>query len=114
MAVKRDVTESLQLEEQLHQAQKMESIGRLAGGVAHDLNNLLSPILGYSEMLLEERQFKGDLREPVEEIVNAGRRARSLVRQLLAFSRRQTLQFQPININDLLTNFEKLLSRTIR
>ena len=114
MAVKRDVTESLQLEEQLHQAQKMESIGRLAGGVAHDLNNLLSPILGYSEMLLEERQFKGDLREPVEEIVNAGRRARSLVRQLLAFSRRQTLQFQPININDLLTNFQKLLRRTIR
>ncbi len=111
---KRTEAEKARLEGQFHQAQKMESIGRLAGGVAHDLNNLLSPILGYGEMLLEDTARVDPRRGPMEEIVGAGRRARDLVRQLLAFSRKQTLEFKPIDVNLLLGNFEKLLRRTIR
>ena len=106
--------ETERLEKQFRQAQKLESIGRLAGGVAHDLNNLLSPILGYSELLLLENDDADRRRESVEQILKAGRRARDLVRQLLAFSRRQTLQFRPLDLNLLLINFEKLLRRTIR
>jgi PAS domain S-box-containing protein len=102
------------LREQLSQAQKMESIGRLAGGVAHDLNNLLSPILGYGEMLFEDAAPYDPLRKPVEEIVNAGKRAQALVRQLLAFSRKQPLQFRALDVNMLLKDFEKLLRRTLR
>jgi len=102
------------LEKQFHQAQKLESIGRLAGGVAHDLNNLLIPILGYGELLLLESTDPEQRRENVEQILKAGRRARDLVRQLLAFSRRQTLEFRLIDLNKLLTNFQKLLRRTIR
>ena len=106
--------ETKQLQEQFNQAQKLESIGRLAGGVAHDLNNLLSPILGYGEMLLEDSREDAFRREALEQIVNAGRRARDLVHQLLAFSRKQTLEFKPIHLNKLLIHFEKLLRRTIR
>lgn len=101
------------LEEQYLQAQKLESIGRLAGGVAHDLNNMLSPILGFGEMLMEETEKTDGRYEMMEEIVKAGKRARDMVRQLLAFSRRQTLEFKIIDLNDLLINFEKLLARTI-
>lgn len=106
--------EKERLEKQFHQAQKLESVGRLAGGVAHDLNNLLSPILGYGELLLLENDDADRRRESVEQILKAGRRARDLVRQLLAFSRRQTLQFKPLDLNFLLKNFDKLLRRTIR
>ena len=101
------------LREQLTQAQKMESIGRLAGGVSHDLNNLLSPILGYSEMLLDDLNPTDIRRESVNQIQQAGFRARDLVRQLLAFSRKQTLIVQPVNLNSVITGFEKLLRRTI-
>ncbi len=103
-----------QLEEQFYQAQKMESIGRLAGGVAHDLNNLLTPILGYAEILLEDNSLDGGSRDVVEEIVGAGRRAQTLIRQLLAFSRKQSLQFERISVNELVKDFEKLLCRTLR
>jgi PAS domain S-box-containing protein len=106
--------ENIRLEEQFHQAQKLESVGRLAGGIAHDLNNLLTPILGYSEMLLEDTGPSDPRIEPLEDILNAGKRARDLVRQLLAFSRRQVLEFKPVNLDSLLKNFEKLLRRTIR
>ncbi|MFW6080972.1 MAG: ATP-binding protein [Desulfosalsimonas sp.] len=106
--------ERSRLKEQFHQSQKLESIGRLAGGVAHDLNNLLSPILGYSEMLLEQDGLGRQDRRSVREMANAGKRARSLVHQLLAFSRKQTLEFKPVDLNELLKNFEKLLRRTIR
>jgi PAS domain S-box-containing protein len=121
VAVKRDITASLaieeekaHLEEQVQQSQKLESIGRLAGGVAHDLNNLLSPILGYSEMLLDETSPGDESRFSLEEIVQASMRARDLVRQLLAFSRKQVLEFKPLDLNAVIENFRKLLRRTIR
>jgi two-component system, cell cycle sensor histidine kinase and response regulator CckA len=114
VAVKKDVTRELALKNQLHQAQKVESIGRLAGGVAHDLNNLLSPILGYAEMLREDLASEDTKLESVDEILNAGMKARDLVRQLLAFSRKQTLELKRIEINTVLKNFRKLLRRTIR
>ncbi len=109
-----DVSEQMKLEAQLQQAQKMESVGRLAGGVAHDLNNLLSPILGYSEMLQNALSPEDVRRESVEQILRAGLRARDLVRQLLAFSRKQTLEYKPVDMNQAVTGFEKLLRRTIR
>jgi two-component system cell cycle sensor histidine kinase/response regulator CckA len=111
---KRAEQEKVRLEEQFHQSQKLESIGRLAGGVAHDLNNLLTPILGYGEMLLTDTVGDDPRSEWLEQMVRAGKRAQSLVRQLLAFSRKQTLEFKHIDLNSLLRNFEKLLRRTIR
>ena len=110
----RDITEREKLQHQLHQAQKMESIGRLAGGVAHDLNNLLSPILGYSEMLLEDFPGSDPQKEQMKEIVRAGNRAQDLIRQLLAFCRKQPLKFQAMQLNMLLEDFKKLLCRTLR
>lgn len=106
--------EKAKLEEQYHRALRLESIGRLAGGVAHDLNNLLSPILGYGEMLLEEAGEDEKRREPIEEIMYAGERARELVRRLLAFGRKQTLDIKNIDLNAVLEKFEKFLRRTIR
>jgi two-component system, cell cycle sensor histidine kinase and response regulator CckA len=104
----------IQLEEQYHQSQKVESIGRLAGGVAHDLNNLLTPILGYSEILTDDLDPGDTRRESLDEILKAGFRARELVHQLLAFSRKQTLEYKVVDLNEALTGFEKLLRRTIR
>ena len=102
------------LRRQLFQSQKMESIGRLAGGVAHDLNNLLVPILGYAEMMSEDLHSEDPKREQADQIVEAGRRASDLLRQLLAFSRKQKLSLAVIDINTLLKNFEGLLRRTLR
>lgn len=110
----RDVSEQHELEDRLRQAQKMESLGRLSGGVAHDLNNLLTPILGYGDMLLEEFGPDDRRREFAEQVVEAGNRSRDLVRQLLAFSRRQTLEFWHADVNDLVRNFQKLLRRAVR
>ncbi|MBS3754368.1 MAG: response regulator [Desulfobacterales bacterium] len=106
--------EKARLEEQYRQAQKVESIGRLAGGVAHDFNNLLSPILGYAEMLASD-PGAGDTRQKfAEEILYAGSRARDLVRKLLAFGRKQSMEYVPVDMNHAVSNFEKLLRRTIR
>ena len=120
MAIKRDVTEHLRLyrekfnlEEQLRQAQKIEAIGRLAGGVAHDFNNMLSIIIGYGENILNKLQHGDPLREDVDEIVKAGRRSATLTRQLLAFSRRQTLQPEVLDLNALVRDLEKMLRRLI-
>jgi len=110
----RDVSEIRHLEEQSRQAQKEESIGRLAGGVAHDLNNLLTPVIGYSEMVLDELAPEDRRREAVDQILKAGFRARNLVRQLLAFSRKQTLEYKPVDMNLAVAGFHKLLHRTIR
>ncbi len=102
-----------QLEAKLHLAQKMEAIGQLSGGIAHDLNNLLSPILGYGELLSEDSGLTDKQRESLNQILNSGLRARDLVRQLLTFSRKQILQLKPQNINEAIENFSKLLRRTI-
>lgn len=111
--VSRDITEEVNLRDQMRQAQKVEAIGRLAGGVAHDLNNLLTPILGYGEMLMDDLGAKDMRREKVNEILRAGGRARDLVRQLLAFSRKQVLDFKVLDVNKAIRDFEKLLKRTI-
>ncbi|MEK7383432.1 MAG: ATP-binding protein, partial [Elusimicrobiota bacterium] len=102
-----------QTEQQLRQAQKMEAVGRLAGGVAHDFNNLLTTILGYCEMLREGMPKKDPRQEEVEEIQNAADRAAALTRQLLAFSRRQILAPRILDINDSLKEIEKMLRRLI-
>jgi PAS domain S-box-containing protein len=109
----RDVTERKRLEDQLRQAQKMEAVGRLAGGVAHDFNNLLTAILGYCNLVLDEIPAQDPLRQDLEEIRHAGERAAALTRQLLAFSRRQMLQPQIIDINNLVWQMEKMLRRLI-
>jgi len=109
----RDITERRKLEEQLRQAQKMEAVGQLAGGVAHDFNNLLTAILGYCNLMIEDIPKEDPLRQDLEEIKSAGERAAALTRQLLAFSRRQMLQPQVVDINTLVRQLEKLLRRLI-
>jgi PAS domain S-box-containing protein len=101
------------LEEQFRQAQKMEAVGRLAGGVAHDFNNLLTAIIGYSELALDEPAATGTVRRDLEEIHKAAQSAAGLTRQLLAFSRRQMLQPQTLDVNDVIRRIESLLRRLI-
>ena len=108
-----DVTEHRALEQQLRQAQKMEAVGRLAGGIAHDFNNLLMVISGYCEFLLERIGSDAALRGSVQEIANAGDRAAALIRQLLAFSRKQMLAPTVVNLNAIVTENLKMLTRMI-
>ncbi|MGD2121001.1 MAG: PAS domain S-box protein [Gemmatimonadota bacterium] len=110
----RDITEQKVLKQQLLLAQKMESIGRLSGGVAHDLNNLLTPIMGYGDLILGELAAEDDRRHDVKEILDAAIRARDLVRQLLAFGRQQPMEFEAIDLNEMVEGFQRLLKRTIR
>ena len=108
-----DVTERRALEQQLRQAQKMEAIGRLAGGIAHDFNNLLMVISGYSEFLLERIGADPTLRGHAQEIANAAERATSLTRQLLAFSRKQMLAPKIVDLNGVVAENVKMLTRLI-
>ena len=101
------------LEEQLEQSRKMEAVGRLAGGVAHDFNNLLTAILGYSNLVLEELEPGHPARADVEQMRRAGESAASLTQQLLAFSRKQILQPQVLELNQVVTRAESLLQRLI-
>jgi PAS domain-containing protein len=110
---KKDLEKHRLLEAQYHQAQKLESIGRLAGGVAHDFNNLLSVILGYGEMIMEELARDHPHHELMEEIQQAADRARHLTRQLLAFSRKQVLEMRVVDVNDMVSGLMKLLRRII-
>jgi PAS domain S-box-containing protein len=114
VAVKRDITQDLDMEAQLFQSQKMEGIGRLAGGVAHDFNNLLSVILSYTGGAVEELPVGSVLREDLLEVKTAAERAAGLTRQLLAFSRKQVLQPELLDLNAVLAEMEKLLRRLIR
>ncbi|HXM67858.1 MAG TPA: ATP-binding protein [Candidatus Acidoferrum sp.] len=108
-----DVTEQRVLQQQLLQSQKMEAVGRLAGGIAHDFNNLLMVISGYSEFLLERLGADTTLRTPAQEIANAAARASSLTRQLLAFSRKQMLTPKILDLNGVVTENLKMLTRVI-
>jgi len=107
-----DVTERRRLEEQFRQAQKMEAIGRLAGGIAHDFNNLLTAILGYSDLLLE-RELPEGVKADVEQIRKAGDAAAALTRQLLAFSRKQVLRPELIDLNQVVNDIDTMLRRVI-
>jgi len=108
-----DVTERKQLEEQYRQAQKLEAIGRLAGGVAHDFNNLLSVILGYGDLCLQGDAVDDRLRERIEHIRSAAQRAVTLTRQLLTFSRKQVVELQVVDMNGLLGETTRMLQRLI-
>jgi two-component system, cell cycle sensor histidine kinase and response regulator CckA len=108
-----DITDRRQLEDQLRQSQKMEAIGRLAGGIAHDLNNALTAIAGYAELALSEVPAGHAARADVEEIRKAAERAGSVTRQLLAFSRKQLLEPRLFNLNDTVVNMARLLTRLL-
>ena len=110
---KRAEEESEVLREQLRQSQKMEAIGRLAGGIAHDFNNLLTIIKGYSQLSLIELKEDSPLKKNIEHIHGATDRAANLVRQLLAFSRRQILEMKVLDLNAILTNLDNMLRRVI-
>jgi signal transduction histidine kinase/two-component SAPR family response regulator len=109
----RDLTRQRKLEDQLLQAQKMEAVGQLAGGVAHDFNNLLTVIMSYSSMLLADGAPGDSDRSDIQAISDAAARAAALTRQLLAFSRKQVLQLQAVNVNAIVTDVEKMLRRLI-
>ncbi|MBI3407017.1 MAG: PAS domain S-box protein [Planctomycetes bacterium] len=111
--IARDARDRLKLEEQFRQAQKMEAVGRLAGGVAHDFNNLLCVILGHSSLLLQDLSAADPRRDLAQEINKAGERAATLTRQLLAFSRKQMLIPSVLSLNALIANMEIMLRRLI-
>jgi PAS domain S-box-containing protein len=120
MGVIQDVTEQiaaendkLRLEHQLHQSQKLESVGRLAGGVAHDYNNMLSVIIGFTELAVEKTDPESPIREDLKEVLDAARRSTDITRQLLAFARRQTIAPVVIDMNETVERSLKLLRRLI-
>jgi PAS domain S-box-containing protein len=113
-----DITSRRQLEEQFRQSQKMEAVGRLAGGVAHDFNNLLTVISGYSELALQrvtqgKPPVESDVRDELEEIKSAAAHAASLTQQLLAFSRQQVVRPEALDVNEIVAELEKMLERLI-
>ncbi|MFO7929792.1 MAG: response regulator [Desulfosalsimonas sp.] len=108
-----DITEEVRLENQLNQAQKMESVGRLAGGVAHDFNNKLSVINGYAELAMEAIDHSDPVHKTIQEIHTAGKQSADIVRQLLAFARKQTISPILLDLNDTISSMLKMLQRLI-
>ena len=113
VAVKRDVTHEVELEKRFNQSQKLEAIGTLAGGIAHDFNNILQAILGYAELALGEAQGQQQLQSPLKEVIKAGRRAADLVAQILAFSRQDDQEQQPMRLQPVIKEALKLLRGTL-
>jgi PAS domain S-box-containing protein len=111
--ITRDVTERMQLEEQLRNAQQLEAVGRLAGGVAHDFNNILSIIMGHGELVLAAVGADEEARNGLEQIRRAAERAASLTQQLLAFSRKQVLLPKVLDLNEAVSDVQKMLARVI-
>ena len=113
VGITRDITRHKRLEEQLLQSQKMEAVGTLAGGVAHDFNNILTAILGYSEMIVSRAAQDERLRSDAEQIYAGGLRAAALTQQLLAFSRKQIVQTRVLNVNTVVQGMESMLRRLV-
>jgi len=113
VAVRRDITKQLLLETQLQQAQRMESVGRLAGGVAHDFNNMLTAIMGYTNLAMSKLDPSHPIRPFLEQIQEAGRRSTDLTRQLLAFARKQTIAPKVLDLNETVASTLKMLRRLI-
>ncbi|MEW5723216.1 MAG: PAS domain S-box protein, partial [Thermodesulfobacteriota bacterium] len=113
IAVKEDITAQKVLEDQFRQAQKMESVGRLAGGVAHDFNNMLMVILGHAEMALDQVESTSPVHEDLQEILKAAQRSADLTRQLLAFARKQAVSPQVLDLNETVSGMLKMLRRLI-
>jgi PAS domain S-box-containing protein len=114
VTIARDITERKSLEEQLRQAQKMEAIGTLAGGVAHDFNNILTVILGFATIMRKDIAADSPLAAPLGHILSAGERAANLTRSLLAFSRKQAMELKNVDMNQVILDTHKLLSRLLR
>ncbi len=113
VAVKEDITERKKLEDQFRQAQKLEAVGRLAGGVAHDFNNMLSVILGYSELIISKLKPFDPIFAHIKAVQSAANRSADLTRQLLAFSRKQTISPRVVDLNEQTKTMERLLTRII-
>jgi len=114
LQVAQDVTDRRELEDRLLQTSKLESVGRLAAGVAHDLNNMLTPVLGYARMARDETEEDTEQREWLDQVLRSTDRARGLVSQLLAFGRRQTLRMEPVDLNESVHEFEDTYGRLLR
>ena len=114
LCIARDVTERRQLEERIVQSERIDSVGRLAGGITHDFNNLLTAILGYTELLLASRDADDPERADLEEIQKAGQRAAALTQQLLAYSRCQALMPKAVDLNQAISSILGMLARLIR
>ena len=114
VAYVRDITEEKRLDNLLHQAQKMEAVGQLAGGIAHDFNNMLSPILGYADLILMNMKPEEPYYQELLQIRKAGERAKDLTWQLLALSRKQIMEMKNVDLNTVVTDLNKILRRTIR
>src|SRR5206468_2502519 len=108
-----DITERKQIEEQYRQAQKMEAFGQLAGGVAHDFNNILAVIMGYAHLLLEDDDLEVGVKEQLRQVYSAGQRAANLTRQLLTFSRKKEMEVGPLDLNEIIGNVTNMLGRII-
>lgn len=113
LEILQDISRQKHLQRELLQAQKMESVGRLAGGIAHDFNNLLQAITGFGEILRDEMETKDPHREDVEQILKAADHAASLTRQILLFSRRQVVEFGPVDVNKTIENVIKIIGRVL-